>query len=82
MLFPFLNLGKSSGITRFLAFFDATPLVAWVAFTSLLFLALLGGVSAYTGGSSMRLGAGRVTLWGALAMVMTAIVGTLFESPA
>jgi VIT1/CCC1 family predicted Fe2+/Mn2+ transporter len=80
VLFPFLEPEKSSRITRFLALFDTTPLIAWVAVTSLLFLAMLGSLSAYTGGSSMRLGAGRVTLWGALAMAMTAIVGALFDS--
>ena len=82
LLFPYLNTGSTSGITGFLAKLDTTPLVVCVAGSSLLFLALLGGVSAYTGGSSVRLGAGRVTLWGALAMALTAVVGTLFESPA
>jgi VIT1/CCC1 family predicted Fe2+/Mn2+ transporter len=45
---------------------------------SLLFLALLGLASAYTGGSSLLRGAFRVTFWGALAMGLTAGVGKLF----
>ena len=43
-----------------------------------MFLALLGGVAARVGGASMAIGAGRVTLWGALAMAATAAVGALF----
>jgi VIT1/CCC1 family predicted Fe2+/Mn2+ transporter len=56
----------------------ATSLVPLVAGTSLLFLALLGGLAAYTGGSRILIGIGRVTFWGALAMAVTAGIGTLF----
>jgi VIT1/CCC1 family predicted Fe2+/Mn2+ transporter len=49
-----------------------------VSSSSLLFLALLGIVSAHTGGSSLIKGAVRVTFWGALAMGLTAGVGMLF----
>jgi VIT1/CCC1 family predicted Fe2+/Mn2+ transporter len=49
-----------------------------VSSSSLLFLALLGIISAYTGGSSLIKGAARVTFWGALAMGLTAGVGSLF----
>lgn len=49
-----------------------------VAALSLIFLAILGGVAAQTGGASIPRGAGRVLLWGALAMGVTAGVGTLF----
>ena len=45
--------------------------------TSLVFLAVLGGLAAYTGGAGIFLGAGRVTLWGALAMTLTAAVGSV-----
>jgi vacuolar iron transporter family protein len=45
---------------------------------SLLFLALLGSLSARTGGASAMTGAIRVTFWGALAMALTAGVGALF----
>jgi len=44
----------------------------------LLFLAMLGILAAYTGGSSLFKGAFRVTFWGALAMGLTAGVGAVF----
>jgi VIT1/CCC1 family predicted Fe2+/Mn2+ transporter len=53
-------------------------LIAVVAGTSLLFLAILGGLAARVGGASVVVGALRVTFWGALAMALTAGVGTLF----
>lgn len=53
--------------------------VTWgVALGSLVFLAGLGAVSARTGGAPMLRGAARVTLWGALAMALTAGIGMLF----
>ena len=53
-------------------------LVWWVAGTSLVFLALLGAVAARAGGAGLLPGAWRVTFWGALAMGITAGVGSLF----
>ncbi len=53
-----------------------------VAGTSLLFLALLGALAAYTGGAGVAAGALRVTFWGALAMAITAGVGFLFGTVA
>jgi len=55
-----------------------SAMVAFVAGSSLVFLALMGGVAARVGGASVAVGAGRVTLWGALAMAATAAVGSLF----
>jgi VIT1/CCC1 family predicted Fe2+/Mn2+ transporter len=49
-----------------------------IAGTSLLCLALLGGVAARTGGAPAGRGAARVTFWGALAMGVTALVGWVF----
>lgn len=49
-----------------------------VAATSLLFLAVLGGLAAYTGGAPIARGIARVTFWGALAMAITAGVGAWF----
>jgi vacuolar iron transporter family protein len=49
-----------------------------VAGTSLMFLALLGGLAARAGGAGVMAGALRVTFWGALAMAVTAGVGSLF----
>ena len=45
---------------------------------SLVLLACLGAAAAHLGGASMRNGAVRVALWGAVAMACTALVGTLF----
>ena len=53
-------------------------LISVVFGTSLLCLAMLGGFAAHAGGASLLTGALRVTLWGALAMGLTAGVGTLF----
>jgi VIT1/CCC1 family predicted Fe2+/Mn2+ transporter len=53
-------------------------LIPLVSGSSLLFLALLGGLAARAGGAGVLLGAIRVTFWGALAMAVTAGVGTLF----
>jgi len=53
-------------------------LAVFVAASSLLFLALLGGLAARAGGASITIGAFRVTFWGALAMTATAAVGRVF----
>jgi VIT1/CCC1 family predicted Fe2+/Mn2+ transporter len=49
-----------------------------VAAVSLVCLAGLGALAAGAGGASPWVGAGRVTLWGALALAATAGVGALF----
>ncbi len=49
-----------------------------VAGSSLVFLAILGSLSAHAGGASMMTSTIRVTFWGALAMALTAGVGALF----
>ena len=48
-----------------------------VSGSSLLFLALLGALAARAGGAAVMTAAARVTLWGALAMALTAGVGAL-----
>jgi vacuolar iron transporter family protein len=53
-------------------------LIPIVAGTSLMFLALLGGLAARVGGAGVAIGAIRVTFWGALAMAVTAGIGWLF----
>ena len=53
-------------------------LIPLVSGTSLVFLALLGGLAARAGGAGMTVGAIRVTFWGGLAMALTAGVGVLF----
>lgn len=50
----------------------------WVALTTLVALAVLGGLGASAGGAGIVKGAARVTFWGALAMAATAAVGMIF----
>ncbi len=56
----------------------ASSLIPLVSGTSLLFLALLGGLAARAGGAGVFAGAIRVTFWGAAAMAVTAAVGWIF----
>jgi VIT1/CCC1 family predicted Fe2+/Mn2+ transporter len=49
-----------------------------VSTLSLVFLAALGMLAAQAGGASILRGALRVTFWGALAMLITALVGRMF----
>lgn len=49
-----------------------------VTASALVLLAVLGGLAARVGGAPIWRGAFRVTVWGALAMVASAVVGRLF----
>ena len=60
------------------AMVSESGLIPVVSGTSLVFLAILGGLAARVGGADVTVGAMRVTFWGALAMGLTAAVGTLF----
>ncbi len=55
-----------------------TYLIPLVAGTSLGFLAVLGALAAFAGGTGPTRGALRVTFWGVLAMTLTAGIGALF----
>lgn len=55
-----------------------SKIITLVAVSSLVFLAVLGGLAARAGGAAILVGAVRVTFWGALAMVLTAGVGRIF----
>ena len=62
-----------------LVIFTPVSIMSWVVSgSSLLFLGLLGSIAAKAGGASLFVGAARVTFWGALAMSLTAAIGTLF----
>lgn len=52
-------------------------LIPAVAVTSLLFLAILGGLAAKTGGANVMRGIVRITFWSALAMGVTAGIGAI-----
>ncbi|PKO45837.1 MAG: hypothetical protein CVU29_07700 [Betaproteobacteria bacterium HGW-Betaproteobacteria-22] len=59
-------------------FASESTTVPFVSSMSLAFLALLGGLAAKAGGANLWSGAARVAFWGALAMIATAVVGSLF----
>jgi len=62
-----------------LAAFWPPATLSWIVMGStLVLLALLGSVAAALGGAPLGRGALRVTLWGAIAMVTTDLVGRLF----
>ena len=64
------------------AMVSESSLIPVVSGSSLVFLAILGGLAARAGGAPMTTGAMRVTFWGALAMALTAGVGALFGTVA
>ena len=49
-----------------------------VSIASLFCLGMLGALSAMAGGASIRIAVVRVTFWGAFAMALTALIGSLF----
>lgn len=53
-------------------------IITIVSLSSLIFLAILGGLAARAGGANITVGALRVTFWGAIAMGLTAAVGAFF----
>ena len=53
-------------------------LIAWISATALLFLAIMGALAARVSGVPMGASVLRVTFWGALALLITAGVGSLF----
>lgn len=60
----------------------SAQLMAWTAASALLFLALLGAVSAQLGGARVTVAVARVAFWGAAAMAVTAGAGRLFGAVA
>lgn len=52
--------------------------IVGVGAATLVALMLLGGLAGFIGGASIIKGALRVTLWGAIAMALTAVVGSFF----
>ena len=50
----------------------------WLYGFTILFLVVLGAISAKTGGSSVQRAIIRITIWGTIAMGLSALVGYLF----
>jgi len=55
-----------------------TLIIPMVSISSLLFLSILGALASHAGGALKLKGSFRVTFWGALAMLLTALIGSLF----
>ncbi len=73
------SFAVGAAMPMLVAFFVPLSMLVWlVSASSLFFLASLGALAAKTGGASVLKGSVRVTFWGAVAMIMTAIVGSLF----
>lgn len=73
------SFASGSALPLLLVFIVPSSVLIWsVSGTSLLFLAVLGALSAHTGGAPLWKATLRVTFWGALAMALTAGVGALF----
>ncbi len=78
-LYSAVTFAVGAALPLLVAWFAPNAKVAVsVAAMSLVFLALLGGMAGRAGGASLWKGALRVTFWGALAMLATAGVGSLF----
>lgn len=74
-----LTFAVGAGLPLLLAWISPdSRIIPIVAAGSLVSLALLGGLAAQAGGANMVTGAVRVTLWGAVAMAATALVGAIF----
>jgi VIT1/CCC1 family predicted Fe2+/Mn2+ transporter len=68
-----------AGLPLLVALWVPLSAVIWaVSFSALLFLALLGALGASAGGAPVLKAAIRVCFWGALAMLLTALVGHWF----
>lgn len=59
-------------------FAPVTSIEYWLYGFTILFLIVLGAISAKTGGSSIKNAIIRITIWGTIAMGLSALVGYLF----
>lgn len=76
-----LSFSVGAGLPVLAAFATPRAALIWViAVASLLLLAVLGGVAARTGGAPVGAGVLRISFWGALAMAITAGVGSLLSA--
>jgi len=78
-----LSFTVGAGLPLLSAWLSTDRILTWtVGGISLIFLMILGGLSAHMGGASISKGITRVTFWGALAMLLTAGIGMLFGTTA
>ncbi len=72
------SFATGAAVPLIVAWLFASQVVVLVGVTSLVALATLGGLGATAGGAGIVKGAVRVTVWGVLAMIATAVVGLIF----
>jgi VIT1/CCC1 family predicted Fe2+/Mn2+ transporter len=73
------SFAVGAGLPLTVAFLSPLSSTIWlVTGASLLSLAVLGAISARAGGAGALRAAARVTVWGAIAMALTAAIGRLF----
>jgi VIT1/CCC1 family predicted Fe2+/Mn2+ transporter len=78
-----LSFTVGAGLPLVSAWLSPDRYLTWtVGIISLIFLMILGGLAAHTGGASINKGIARVTFWGVLAMLVTAGIGMLFGTTA
>lgn len=77
-LFSAVAFSLGAAMPLLLVLMFTSQLILAVAMGSMACLAILGALAAKTGGASLLRGAGRVCLWGAFAMALTAAIGSLF----
>ncbi|MDA8327900.1 MAG: VIT family protein [Betaproteobacteria bacterium] len=78
-----LSFTVGAGLPLLSAWLSPDRVLTWiVGMISLIFLMILGGLSAHMGGASISKGITRVTFWGVLAMLLTAGIGMLFGTTA
>lgn len=78
-VFSAVSFSLGAALPLAAAWFSPLESLIWItAASSLVFLAVLGGVAANAGGANMLKGSARVLFWGAIAMAATAVVGRLF----
>lgn len=73
------TVGAAIPLLTVLVVTDPRLMAPCIAAVSLALLALLGGLAAQVGGARVSAGAIRVLLWGALAMGLTAGIGSFFQ---
>ena len=75
-----ISFTVGAGLPVIVVYFSTIEeIIPYVSFSSILFLAILGGVAAYVGGANIWKGIYRVTFWGIVALAITAGIGYLFD---
>ena len=77
-----LSFILGGGLPFLLVFLFPLEQLFWIEYLfSVSFLALLGGASAFLGGSSVRKAALRITIWSTLIMALSTFIGSFIQMP-